>query len=174
MNTSSTPIIYYNLFSNAQNVWFLLYPVVVGFIWFLLWLAFFYKKERRLFRNLKRKVYFLRIDGSTCNLEKEQNLICENGLFKAEKSVRQYSNGLIETIEGKVVLVVSYSPSFLDYANLIVSLKNKKIPVIILAKPREITPEHENIFADYPYLQVCNYTSRLLTSLFDICAVTPL
>ena len=171
--TSSTFYKAYDLLSNGVGFWSLVYPVVIYAICFFIWLKFFHKKEKRIFNNLKRKVYFLKIDGSTCNLEKEQNLINKNGLFRAEKSVRQYSKGFIETVNEKAVIVFAYSAVFPDYQDLIDSLKNKEIPAIILAKPREIIPEHESIFSDYPYLQVCNYTSRLLTSLFDICAVTP-
>ena len=164
----------FNQISTVQGIWSLVWPVLVTVFIFGGWLLFFHKKERRIFRNLKRKVYFLKIPGSNCDLEKERKLIAENGLFKADGSVRVYSNGFINTINEKAVIIISYTASFGNYADLINSLKINNVPAIVFAKPSEISPEHNNLFADYPYLQVCNFTSRLLTSLFDICAVTPL
>ncbi len=158
-----------------QVIWIIVGYVAIRVIGFLIWTNFFYKKEKRLFRNLKREVHFIKFEGSQHDLETETRLIKENGFFKVENEIKQYSENLISSIEQKAAIVVSYSPTFTGYQKLIDFLQPKKIPLVILAKsdPR-ITSEHTAIFDQYPYHQVCNGTSRLLTSLFSICAITPL
>lgn len=159
----------------AQVVYFLIVNLVIIFGGFAIWSKFFFKKERRLFNNLKRKVYFIKIKNAELNLEKEAKLISENGMFKTDATVREYAAGYIETISEKAVLVISYAPDFTNYDSLINSAKAKNTPVIIFAKSGKITnQQHMQTFEDYPYLQICNGTSRLLSSLFNICATTPL
>lgn len=161
----------------VQIIWLLVAYVVVRLIGFLIWSKFFYQKERRLFKNLKRKVYFLKFPDSQHDLQTETRLIQKNGFFKADSDVKNYSDNLLHSIEEKAAIVISYSPTYNGYQRLIDSLQPKKIPLVILAKSdssNRILPEHTAIFDQYPYHQVCNGTSRLLTSLFSICAITPL
>lgn len=160
----------------VQNAWTLIIALCIAIstvVGFIIWTVFFYRKEFRLFRNLKRKVYFLKINGSTCNLEKELKLVSENGFFISDTTVRNYSNGFLDTIKEKAVVIIGYSPTFNNYQNLIASISKNNFPVLVFSKPGAITSNHNNIFSEYPYLQVCNFSSRLLTSLFDICAITP-
>jgi hypothetical protein len=162
--------------SQIQNAWAVIWLLVVCIsliIAFGVWLWFFYRKESRLFRNLKRTVYFFHIKDSTCDLEKERNLVDTNGFFTADGAVREFSSSILDTISGPSVVVIAYSSKYSDYQRFLESALAKKVPVLIFAKPGEINPKHNMLFAEYPYLQVCNYGSRLLTSLFNICAITP-
>lgn len=163
--------------NRIQNAWALI-SLLVGcvslIVAFSIWLWFFYRKESRLFRNLKRKVYFFRIKGSTCDLEKERNLVDSNGFFVADAAVREFSSALLDTITGPAVIVLAYSSKFSGYKSFLDSTLAKKVPVIVFARSGEITDvQHRKLFEEYPNLQICNFGSRLLTSLFDICAVTP-
>lgn len=162
--------------NKIQNAWTViwLFVVCISFIIaFGVWLWFFYRKESRLFRNLKRKVYFFRMKGSSCDLEKERYLVDTNGFFTADNAVREFSPTILDTIVGPSVVVMAYSPKCVEYQLFLESALTKKVPVLLFAKPSEIDSKHNALFAEYPYLQVCNYGSRLLTSLFDICAITP-
>jgi hypothetical protein len=162
-----------NQIQNAWEVMTLLVISVSSIVAFGVWLVFFYRKESRLFRNLKRKVYFFRLKNSTCDLEKERYLVDTNGFFTADNAVREFSQTIHDTVVGPAVVVMAYSSKFTGYQQFLESALAKKVPVLIFAKPSEINPKHNVLFAEYPYLQVCNYGSRLLTSLFDICAITP-
>lgn len=81
--------------------------------------------------------------------------------------------GLLETTKKFSVFVVGYSREFAHYSEIIDRAKRDAIPVIFLAGPRDITDEHMALFKDYPYFEMCNSSARLLTTIFNLSAVTP-
>jgi len=136
-------------------------------------LRLFFRKEIRLFRNLKRKVYLLKTGTST--LETEIELLNKNGLFFVNDRIldlTQNSNA-VQTLEKFAVFVVGYSNTYTDYKTVVDHAKAQNIPVIVLAKPTEITNEHMAIFQQYVYFEMCNSPARLLTIIFNLSLITP-
>ncbi len=136
-------------------------------------LRLFFRKEIRLFRNLKRKVYLLKT--GTATLETEREMLNTNGLFVVNDRILDLTNdtNTLQTLEKFAVFVIGYSSSCANYQIIVDRAKASNIPVIVLAKPTEITPEHMAIFQQYIYFEMCNSPARLLTIIFNLSLITP-
>lgn len=136
-------------------------------------LRLFFRKEIRLFKNLKRKVYLLKTGTST--LETEIEMLNKNGLFLVNDRVLDLTQNAtaLQTLEKFAVFVIGYSNTYTDYKAVVDRGKAKNIPVIVLAKPTEITSEHMAIFQRYIYFEMCNSPARLLTIIFNLSLITP-
>lgn len=152
---------------------FLLGLIPGGFFVYKL-VSFLIRKEIRLFKNLKRKIYLMNTD-STNILQREKTLLIQNGLYQINNDVLSLSDlGILETTEKFSVFVIAYSKTFSHYQKVIDRAKRDSIPVIFLAAgPRDITDEHLALFKDYPYFEMCNTSARMLTTIFNLSAVTP-
>ncbi len=133
----------------------------------------FFRKETRLFRNLKRKVYILKT--GTASLETEREMLNKNGLFVVNDRVLDLTNdaNTLQTLENFAVFVIGYSSVYTNYQTMVDHAKVANIPVIVLAKPTEITSEHMAIFQQYIYFEMCNSPARLLTIIFNLSLITP-
>lgn len=136
-------------------------------------LRLFFRKEIRLFRNLKRKVYLLKTGTST--LETEIEMLNKNGLFFVNDRVLDLTQNAVtlQTLEKFAVFVIGYSSTYTDYRTVVDHAKTQNIPIVVLAKPTEITPEHMAIFQQYIYFEMCNSPARLLTIIFNLSLITP-
>ncbi len=146
----------------------------IGTITCFVFLRFFFKKEIRMFRNLKRKVYLLKTNQDA--LETEMEMLNKNGLFSKVERVYDISAGLdqLQTFEDFAIYVAEYSGSYEFYPDLVATAKVKKIPLIILAKPENrISSEHMSKFQQHIYFEMCNSSARLLTLLLNLALVSP-
>lgn len=136
-------------------------------------LHFFFRKEVRLFRNLGRKIYLLNTGGS--NLETERQMLVKNGLFSVSESildVRQDTKQL-QVLEGFAVFVLGYSNTYTNYAAIVDYAKTHNSPIVVFAKPTEITTDHMKIFQQHIYFEMCNTSARLLTTILGISLIMP-
>lgn len=135
--------------------------------------SFIIRKEIRLFTNLKRTVYLINTSNESL-LQREKTLLNKNGLYKVYGDILNLSDlGVLETVEKFSVFVLSYSAKFKQFQKVIDRAKRNSIPVVILAKPGEIIPDHLLIFNSYPYFEMVNTSSRLLTTIFNLSIITP-
>jgi hypothetical protein len=134
---------------------------------------FVLRKEIRLFNNLKRTIYLLKTGRN--NLVTEKELLSENGLYDVHNSILDLTNDIkpLQTLRDFSVFVVGYSQDYSNYQSILDRVKSKNIPLIVLAKPNEISDEHMNIFQQYIYFEMCNTSARLLTTIFSLSVVTP-
>lgn len=135
--------------------------------------SFIIRKEIRLFKNLKRKIYLLKTGSS--NLEAEKELLNENGLYDVHNTILDLSSEIksLQTTKVFSVFVIGYSKGYLNYQGILNVAKSKNIPVIVLAKSNEISQDHMNIFQEYIYFEMCNTSARLLTTIFNLSIITP-
>jgi hypothetical protein len=135
---------------------------------------FIVRKEVRLFQNLQRTVYLIKM-GKEPNLQREHELIRQAGIFTLHHAVLDYAGdkGILETIKGKCVMVLGYSEALDSYRPIIERATRSHIPIIVIAQPNEISPDHMAAFREYPYFEMCNTSARLLTTIFNLSAVTP-
>ncbi len=146
----------------------------LGVITCMAFLRLFFRKEIRIFKNLKRTIYLLRTGGPT--LENELELLKGNGLYTVNDRVFDLnsSSNLLQTLNTFAVLVIGYSTKFNGYQSIVDHAKARDIPIVVLAgTSTEITPEHQAIFRQYNYFDMCNTPSRLLTTIFNLSIVTP-
>jgi hypothetical protein len=107
-------------------------------------------------------------------LQREKTLLQKNGLYKIHNEILSLSDiGILDTTNRFSIFVISYTKEFAYYQKVIDRAKRDLIPVIFLAGPRDITDEHMAIFKNYPYFEMCNTSARLLTTIFNLSAVTP-
>jgi len=166
------------IWNNLMTV-FDIYAFLVFIFYFVLgvatcyaFLRLFFRKEIRLFRNLKRKVYLLKT--GTATLETEREMLNKNGLFIVNDRVLDLiDTNILQTLESFAVFVIGYSSTCTSYQTIVDHAKASNIPIIVLAKPTEITPEHMAIFQQYIYFEMCNSPARLLTIIFNLSLITP-
>jgi len=146
---------------------------ILGAITLYSFVYFFFRKEIRLFKNLKRKIYLLRTGAG--DLQTERELFLANGLFDVYTNVIDLKEGvkLLQTLKSYSVFVIGYSKGYPFYKEILDHSVPKKIPVIVIAKPGEIIPEHMTIFQKYVYFEMCNTSARLLTTVFNLSLITP-
>lgn len=161
-----------NFFTFRDLIVFVIGLIPSGYIIYKL-VAFLTRKEIRLFNNLKRKVYVLSTDSSQ-SLQREKSLLQTNGFFTIHDEIISLSDiGVLETLNNSSVFVIGYSKSFKNYKEIISRAKRNSIPVVFFASPGEIIDEHMKLFREYPYFEMCNSTARLLTTIFNLCAISP-
>lgn len=135
--------------------------------------SFFIHKEIRLFKNLKRTIYLMTTSNQG-QLQREKSLLQKNGLYHVYDEIISLSDlGTLDTVEKFSIFVISYSKEFTHYQEIIDRAKRDVIPVIFLTSPKDITDEQMAIFKEYPYFDMCNTSARLLTTIFNLSAVTP-
>lgn len=162
-----------NSFFNIQSaISFMVGLIPAGFFVYKL-VSFLIRKEIRLFNNLKRTIYLM-TTSTQSSLQREKTLLQKNGLYQVNNEILNLSDlGILDTTDKFSVFVIAYSKEFTHYQNIIDRAKRDLIPVIFLAGPRDIIDDHMAIFKDYPYFEMCNTSARLLTTIFNLSAVTP-
>lgn len=159
-------------FDTQSAISFLIGLIPAGFFVYKL-VSFLVRKEIRLFKNLQRTIYLMNTTSSP-SLQREKNLLIQNGLYNVNDQIFNLSDlGLLETTDKFSIFVIAYSKEFSHYDQIIDRAKRDLIPVIFLAGPRDIIDEHMAIFKKYPYFEMCNTSARLLTTIFNLSAVTP-
>jgi len=120
---------------------------------------------------------FLRLflKTGTATLETEREMLNKNGLFVVNDRILDLTNdtNTLQTLESFAVFVIGYSSTCANYQTIVDHAKASNIPVIVLAKPTEITPDHMAIFQQYIYFEMCNSPARLLTIIFNLSLITP-
>lgn len=155
-----------NLINFLENIslleWLIITVVMVLiptaiFLWKYLILQF------RFANNLRRRVYFLKINGKH-SLEIERNLLKDTRLFKVEDTIYEIGDDLriFQQTGTHCLYVIGYDPNFSGYKGIIEKASQSNIPVIIFAEQGEIKEtEHWEIFNSYIYCDVANTSSRL-------------
>jgi hypothetical protein len=145
--------------------------IIGGFvIYFWKWI----KLQFRFGKNLKRKIYFLKLSNDK-NLETEKDQIRNLALFNIEDEIKDISKDTknLQNFKKDAVYIIGYNKNKDSefYNNLITEAKINKIPVIIFAQQREIKEEHWHIFNGYVYLDIANTTNRLAIILLNILKI---
>lgn len=140
---------------------------------FLGFIGRFITLQFRFARNLKRKIYFLKITDAK-NLQAERDALKQIKIFNVENEIKNISNDLkvLHNIDNHSAFVVGYDPSFRKYDELIKLASDRKIPVIIFAKQGEIKDsKHWDVFNSYICCDVANTTNRILVILLNTLMV---
>lgn len=131
------------------------------------------KLQFRFAKNLKRKIYFLKVSIDK-NLQTEKDLIKKIKLFNIEEDIKDISKDLkaLQSLNSNAVFIVGYDQKYLLYSDLLTEAKSKNIPVIIFAKQGEIrNQDHWKNFNDYIYCDVANTSNRLSVILLNILMI---
>lgn len=147
--------------------------ISVAILSWLLYIWRYLKLQFRFVKNLKRKVYFLKTSDDK-NLQTEKDLVKKIKLFNVENDIKDISKNLkvLQNLKSNAAFIVGYNPSYSLFGDLLSEVKNKNIPIIILARQGEIKDQnHWESFNGYIYCDVANTTNRLSIILLNILMI---
>ena len=157
----------------AYDLLVFLFYFFIGVLACFAFLRFWFRKEVRLFRNLGRKIYLIKT--GIADLETERHMLVKNGLYAVNENVLNLSQDTkqLQTLENFAVFVIGYDPGYVNYALMVDHAKDRNIPIVVFARPTEITADHMSIFQQYVYFEMCNTSARLLTTILNLSLVMP-
>lgn len=169
METTGTGTLIQTIFSNINILMDIptlitfLFHFLLGAITVFLFIQFFFKKELRLFSNIKRPIMIIKSKGN--DMELETKLLNETGFFNIEEPS---SNPQITTNLNKHSLVIiGWSPQMKDFDKIIEKAESKKIPIIVYAKGMIEGADRAKI-NDYYLHSLCQTPLRLINDVFGI------
>ena len=147
----------------------LLIGVGIGFGIGVAFIVFFLKKEWRLFKNRRRPIMIFKSKDQ--NMGVAFNLLSDSKLFKIETPTENYQDSV--RLDKHSLVIVGYTKKMQGLKGIIDEAKNKRVPVIIYAKPNEIDQEDMKILETYSYRSMCNTPLRLVNDVFTILSTYP-
>lgn len=144
-----------------------------------LFLRWFLKKERRLYRNLKRPIMMItptdmsngQIPGKEMRLER--NLLRRNGFLKLDSSVTDYRS--FDPRDNHCLVILGYDPKMAGLDEILQKVKQLQIPLIIytFGENNAISNGHKEKFDTYPLTLYANFQLTLMNHIFSTLAVYP-
>lgn len=148
-----------------QIVW----PLLGGVVAASVWLRFFHKKERRLFKNIQRPVAVIATDDKP--MTHEVQLLKRVGFFNiATPSADGRAKDLLN---GNRLVIIGYSPNSASFKDIFKAASQREIPVIVYAGPTRITPEDMELLQSYSHHSMCNTPLRLISDVFAMMSTYP-
>jgi len=148
--------------------------IVIGAINTSMFIAFLFRKERRIFNNLKKKIYLFQTGQE--GLQTEYELLKENKLlFHVHEIIFNLpaNPNVLKAVKINSIYVVKYSAEYNGYEALVRSADEKGSALIVFSKPSEIIKSHMELFNHYKYYEMCNSVARLLTLIFNFAIIIP-
>ena len=155
------------VFIKNLKFYYWIMPIFFGFIiYFFKWI----KLEFRFGKNLKRKIYFLKV-SETKTLQTQKDKIKNLKLFNLEEDIKDISQNLdvLQNLKDNAVYIVGYDPGH-DYKQLFEKAEPKNIPILIFANQGEIKKDW-GLFNGYIYCDIANTTNRLVIILLNILKI---
>lgn len=140
--------------------------VVVGFIFFI------YRKERRLFKNIKKKIIFLNLTNDNSALEVEENILKKSKFFKAPEKVSnpEAINALSLQNYSLIVLAINEETDSSSFKEVYEKIVSHKKPVIIYTLGNRNVPflHSETYIKDYYQHTIATTPIRLTGDIFTV------
>lgn len=148
-----------------QIVW----PLLGGVFAASVWLRFFHKKERRLFKNIQRPVAVIATDDKP--MTHEVQLLKRVGFFNI--GTPSADGRAKDLLNGNRLVVIGYSPNSKIFKEVFAAAAQREIPVIVYAAPGEIKPEDIKLLQGYSHHSMCNTPLRLISDVFAMMSTYP-
>ncbi len=149
--------------------------IVIALLPTLALILFVIRKDLILFNNLKKEIYFLKTNPSQ-NVDPEIERLSKNKLFKVHKTAIDICENIrnLET-QKNAFLILVYDENFPTdkYEKVLDYSFNKQIPLICYSPKKITNKKHNKMFTEHPYVDICNTPTRLISTIFNIAAVTP-
>ncbi len=157
------------------HVWI---ELIIGSILVFSFLKWYFRKEFKIYKNLKRSIYIFTFGSD--NFNDTELLIKKSCLFHCPSFINNSNeisiDRVLQEFDNFSLFILGYDESISIgiYQKIISSAQERKIPVIVFTKDnRRITPEHKAIFDRYNFFEMCNTNLRLLSLLYTLCVVLP-
>lgn len=146
-----------------------LWPLVGGVVGAAAWLRFFHKKERRLFKNIKRPICVI---GTTDkSMTHEAKLLKRVGFFNVEEATADGRE--TDLLNGSRLAIIGYTPGSEKFKKAFNVAKHKEIPVVVYAGPTRINNEDMELLQNYSHQSMCNTPLRLISDVFALMSTYP-
>lgn len=148
---------------NISLIQWIIGGIITALIPFLIFIRKYVILQFRFANNLRRKIYFLRLEDSA-PLVSERELISKTKLFNVEKDIYTVSDDpkVLQLMEKHSLFVIGYDANYSKYKELIDKAQENNTPIIIYTKQGEIKDsKHWDLFNNYIYCDVANTSSRL-------------
>lgn len=151
--------------------------VAAGAVLFLKW---FLKKERRLYRNLKRPIMIItptdKSNGQIPGKEMfvERDLLTRNGFLKLDGAVTDYRS--FNPRNNHCLVVLGYDSEMAGLDEVLQKVKQLQIPLIVYTYNTNvgvISDGHRQLFDSYPLTLYANFQLTLINHIFATLAVYP-
>lgn len=135
--------------------------------------AFMFKKSRRLSKNLSRPLAI--IPSKDDDMASEHRLLQDTGFFPHLQMLSPNGRSVDSIDEQHRLVILRYDKRSSYLWDTYETLRSKRIPVIIYAKPDEIDrkTDHMARIQGYSYHTLCNTPTRLLSDVWAIMATFP-
>lgn len=174
-----------NLINNLSSI-FTLRDLMIAVIWFIIlaiavfgFLRHFFRKELRLYRNLKRPIVVItpsdqqgKIRGKEMDLEIEK--LRENKFFNVPDSSTDYKN--FNPLNDYCLVVMGYDKNMVGLDEILSKIKNLQIPLIVYTYGENVTalnPNDKTKLDSYPWTLFANFRLTLINSIFNTLATYP-
>lgn len=145
-----------------------------------LFLRRFLKKERRLYRNLKRPIMIItptdesngQIRGKEMLIERD--LLTRNGFLKLDGAVSDYRS--FNPLNNHCLVVLGYDSNMVGLGEVLQKVKQLQIPLIVYTYNTNvgvISDGHKQLFDSYPLTIYANFQLTLINHIFATLAVYP-
>lgn len=155
--------------SETINVLKELWPVYLFIVGNWAWYKFFYRKERRLFKNIKRPIAVIGTESKP--MTHEVKLLERVGFFNVESP--STDSRTTDLLGDKRLLIIGYTAGTDILKQSIEAVRSRDVPLIVYAGPRDITDEDMKLLQSYSNHSMCNTPLRLISDVFAIMATYP-
>jgi len=146
-----------------------LWPLIGGALGAAAWLSFFHKKERRLFKNIKRPICIIGTEDKP--MTHEAKLLRRVGFFNVgEPSADGRETDLLN---GNRLAVIGYTPKSQAFRDAFKAAKEREIPVVVYAGPTRIDDNDMKLLQSYSHHSMCNTPLRLISDVFALMSTYP-
>lgn len=141
---------------------------------------FIFKRERILYRNLKRPIMIIEPTNSAgdkipgTSLEIEKQMIADNGFLRVSKEVSSYQT--FNPNNNHCLVVIGYHKDMVGLDKIIAKAEQKCIPIIVYTyglNAEAVAKDDFKKFKDYPWVLYANFKITLLNSIFSTLATFP-
>lgn len=138
----------------------------------LLFTLFIFKKQIRLYRNLKRPIKVFYAKGQTLNMQVETRTLRESGFFNIpEEPTDNYQD--CHSISDHGLIIIGYTPGMEGLEDILDVIKTKRIPLIVYTKER-LNEADRLLLESYPWYSLCNVPLRVISDAYTILSTFPL
>ncbi len=147
----------------------LLLSLVGGMVGAFAWGRFFHKKEKRLFKNIRRPMLVIGTEDKP--MTHESQLLRRVGFFNITNPAPE--SRAADLMNGNRLVVIGYTPNSTIFQELFKAAKQREIPVIVYAGPTRILPEDMELLQSYSHHSMCNTPLRLISDVFALMSTYP-
>jgi len=153
----------------------ILIPFILGGVSGFTFLRFWYKKERRFFKNIQKPFVIFRLTNNQRDMELELEMLKNNGLFSTPTAVLTDARSL-DSISGQslVIIAIDKDTTETQFETVYKKSADQRVPVIIYTLGDSRIPLCDSeLVKTYSKRVIVNQPLRLVSDIFTILSTSP-